>query len=120
MSENFWEDDGHNNYNPKSILGRRPLKETSGLRNSYCCNGSTQFKQTINNSNKQLILMQLFSPNKRPADPIANVGRKKKTANICGGLVHEPHRKHKLISMYHAHSIIGPNVTYDTGEVGHI
>jgi hypothetical protein len=30
MSENFWEDDGCNNNNPKLILGRRPLEEASG------------------------------------------------------------------------------------------
>jgi hypothetical protein len=39
--------------------------------------------------------MQFFGPNKRPADPIANMERKKKTANLCGRLVPEPHRKHK-------------------------
>jgi hypothetical protein len=72
------------------------------------------------NSNKQKSLVQLFGPNKRPADPNANVGRKKKRANLCGGLVPEPHRQLKLISMYHRYCIIGPNVTYVMGAVGHI
>jgi hypothetical protein len=63
------------------------------------------------NTNKQSSFMQVFGPNKRPADPIANMGSKKRTANLCGGLVPEPHRKHKWISMYHTYCIMGPNAT---------
>jgi hypothetical protein len=69
------------------------------------------------NSNKQLSLKQFFGPNKSPAAQIANMGRKKKTANLCWGLVPEPHWKHKLISIYHMYCIIGQKATYVMGKV---
>jgi hypothetical protein len=61
--------------------------------------------------------LQFFGSNKRPAAPIANMGRKKNPANICKGLVPQPHRKQKLISMYDTYCIIGPNAMYIMGIV---
>jgi hypothetical protein len=82
MSENFWEDDACNNYQQSKIhTGEEAPRR--GIRIAQELISLLQWKHTIQTKTFKS-LMQFFSPNKRPADPIANIGRKKNSKSLWG------------------------------------